>query len=468
MALPVFRANSAKAAGTGAVTPALPTGVVADDIVILVATTIAGGSISITANGSIATWTAVTGSPIDVASGEKLYVWWGRYSSGSTGPTVTPGGNHCCAATAAWSGCITTGDPVNNQATGTETTSDTSLSFATGISTSVNDCMVLLASSSGVDSNTAQHSAQANANLSGVVERADYQTNSGGGGGFELVEGGLATAGAIGTWTATLATASPKAYISFALKPPAGISYQTLDATEISVISLVSLSLYLRILSVIETSVVSLSRLISYFRTLSVTEIGITTLSKLLSTTLSVIETSIAMLDKVKIFLQTLSVIELSVPSLSRIITFIKTISATEISIPSLTIFSSYFRSLSVSEVSVSTLSRLLSYYRSLSITEISVPTIAAANIFFKIISTSTITIVSLTKNIFLNLSMSAISVGIAIINALENIIGIVKKRKKYLYFYDDDDDKERIKNKVLSAIKKLKNKGNIDLLNKI
>lgn len=213
-----FRNAGAKASGTGAVTPALPASMSADDIVILTATTIAGGSISITDNGSIAAWTAVTGSPIDVIGGDKLYVWWGRYASGSTGPTVTPGGDHICAGTTAWAN-VSTGTPIEAQNTGTETTSDTSLSFFTNFSTTSNGAMVILVSSSGADTTTAQHSNQANSSLTSIVERQDYETNSGGGGGFEVVEGYKATAGTAGTWTATLATVSPKAYISFAFTP---------------------------------------------------------------------------------------------------------------------------------------------------------------------------------------------------------------------------------------------------------
>src|SRR6266496_1089480 len=181
MAIPIFRAASAKAAGTGAVTPALPAGMSANDIVILCATTIAGGSISITANGSIGTWTAITGSPIDVTSGEKLYVWWGRWSSGSTGPTVTPGSDHCCAGTAAWSGCITDSTVINNQATGTEVTSDTSFSFATGISTTVANTLCLCICTSGVSSNTGQVPVMTNSSLASLASRLNINTNSGGG-----------------------------------------------------------------------------------------------------------------------------------------------------------------------------------------------------------------------------------------------------------------------------------------------
>lgn len=219
MALPVFRAASAKASGTGAVTPALPAGVAANDIVLLVATTIAGGSMSITANGSITTWNAVSGSPIDVASGEKLWVWWGRYASGSTGPTVTPGSDHSCACTLAYSGVDRGASPLEATATGTETTSDTSFSFATGVSTSGVNRLVLAVCSTGADSNTAQGSSEANSSLTSVASRANFCTNSGGGGGFDVIEGALAAAGSTGTFTATLGTATPKAYITFALIP---------------------------------------------------------------------------------------------------------------------------------------------------------------------------------------------------------------------------------------------------------
>ncbi len=215
-----FRAAGAEVTGTNAQAVALPTGVAANDIVILVASTIAGGSLSITANGSISTWTEITSSGLDVASGEKLYVWWGRYSSGSTGPTVSPGSDHIEAATVAYSGIVTSGSPVDISTTGTETVSDTSLSFATGVATSVDGTKVILVTTNGTDSNTnGQYSSEANTSLSAISERVDYSTASGGGGGIMVTEATKATAGTMGTWTSTLATASTKAYISFSLKP---------------------------------------------------------------------------------------------------------------------------------------------------------------------------------------------------------------------------------------------------------
>jgi hypothetical protein len=220
MALPIFRAAGTVAAGTtGAVTPGLPAGLVAGDVCILVGTTLVAGTLSITTVGSIGTWNAITGSPQDVAVGEKLYVWWGIYRDGSTAPQLTPGGDHAIARIAAYYK-VHTPAPIHTQAAGSETTSDTSFSFATGLTTTVNNCMILCAVTSGVDSGTAQFSgAFSNANLAGITTRLNNNTANGGGGGFALVEGSLASAGAVGTWAETLAGNSPKAYLSFALEP---------------------------------------------------------------------------------------------------------------------------------------------------------------------------------------------------------------------------------------------------------
>jgi hypothetical protein len=206
---------------TSAITVALPAGMSANDIVILVASTIAGGSITITADGSVTPWTPISGSPIDVTGGEKLYVWWGRYSSGSTGVTITPGGDHIVGRCVAYYNCYAGGSPIDVAATGTETTSDTSFSFATGLTTTYNNEMTITVCSTGNDpafDSTAQFSSWSGANLGTKTERMDNDVNEGGGGGFGLMEASLVANGAVGTVGATLAAASPKSYITFALR----------------------------------------------------------------------------------------------------------------------------------------------------------------------------------------------------------------------------------------------------------
>lgn len=214
-----FVGASAKAAATTGANPiGLPAGLAANDIVILVGTTIAGGSLSITTAGSI-TWFAIPANPIDVTGGEKLYAWWGRYVSGSTGPSITPGGDHSIGATFAYSGATRNARPIEVVATGTEATSDTSFSFATGLTSSLPNTWGVVIYSSGVDSNTGQGGTPANTSLTGVAMRAEYETSSGLGGGFVYADGLKAVAGTLGTWTDTMVSATAKAYLAFNIKP---------------------------------------------------------------------------------------------------------------------------------------------------------------------------------------------------------------------------------------------------------
>lgn len=216
MAVPVFRATGAKAAGTTSATPALPAGIQTNDILLLFAESNSGEAVTVpTPNGG--TWTQVTGSP-QASTDSRLTVFWSRYNGTQGAPTTGGTTDHVIAFIAAWSGCITSGDPWNITVGGVEDVSDTSLS-ATGGTTTVADCLVVITSSTGTDSDTAQHSAQANADLTSVTERQDVCTNTGGGGGVQATEGAKATAGTFGATTATLATASTKGFLSIALKP---------------------------------------------------------------------------------------------------------------------------------------------------------------------------------------------------------------------------------------------------------
>ena len=214
--------GSKASGGTSEVQVPLPSNIAVGDICILVATTVPAATVTITNSGG-GSWTALPGTPVNVMGGEKLYVWWRRHASGDSAPYVKASNDHVCAGIAAWRGCTATGSPIDvYPQTGTETWSDTSFGFATTVSTTVDGCMVIAICTSGADTNDAQFSGWANAQLSNVAERMDYFTNTTGGGGFGLAEGYKAFAGAVGTWSATLANASPKAYISFALKPSVG------------------------------------------------------------------------------------------------------------------------------------------------------------------------------------------------------------------------------------------------------
>ena len=221
MAAPTFRAAGAKVVGTtSALSVSAPAGVATGDLEILVVGTIAGGSVTITANGGSA-WTALTGSPIDVTAGEKLYVWWRIRQAGDSDPSVNAGSDHFIAARmAVTAGTFSSSSPIELAQAASETTSDTSFSFATTGSTSGVDRLCFCICTSGADSNTQQVPVMTNAALTSLTTRlANHQTNTGGGGGFGCTTGIRAAAGALGTFACTLAGVSPKSYLAFAVKP---------------------------------------------------------------------------------------------------------------------------------------------------------------------------------------------------------------------------------------------------------
>lgn len=220
---PLVRSVGAASPGlTTATTVAAPVGVHVGDLEILVATTIAGGTVTISNNGGSA-WTAHTSSPIDVTAGEKLHVWRRIRAAGDTNPQVTAASDHVQAwRIAIFKGTFDTTTPLEAMASGSEVTSDTSLSFATGVSTTVANCLVCLAASSGVDIATPQGGTDtANTSLTGVTATpiANYETANGLGGGGFFATGVLAAAGSTGTWTQTMVSATPKAYLTFAVRP---------------------------------------------------------------------------------------------------------------------------------------------------------------------------------------------------------------------------------------------------------
>jgi hypothetical protein len=233
MALPVFRAAGAKSEGTGgAVTVAAPAGVATGDLEILISTTVPAGSITVTTPGGSA-WTAMTGSPIDVSSGEELFVFWRIRQAGDSDPQVTPGSDHSCSGRLAYqAGTFSTSDPFEIETSSTETTSDTSFSWAPGVSTTDVDRLVLVISTTGADTGTGQIPVCTNAALASLASRANYCTASGGGGGFGCTEGAKAVAGDVGTFACTYAGASRKAYIAFAIKPLAPQTIAVGQATE--------------------------------------------------------------------------------------------------------------------------------------------------------------------------------------------------------------------------------------------
>lgn len=221
MAIPTFQAAGAFAKSQNAIAPAWPTHLTGDIGILLVQTS---NQAVVAPSG----WTEITGSPqgtgtAGAAGSTRLCAFWKRAASAAeTAPTVADSGNHQMGVILTFRGCITTGDPINISSGGVKTPASTSLTF-NSVTTTVSDCLIVLAVGSSTDANsTAEFSAWTNANLAGpsITEAFDTSGNTLNGGGIGAAYGGKATAGSTGTSTVTSVTSATYGFLTFALKPP--------------------------------------------------------------------------------------------------------------------------------------------------------------------------------------------------------------------------------------------------------
>jgi len=225
---PTFVAAGAVATSTGAITPALPSGIAANDILLLCLET-ANQAISIS-NQNGGTWTAVTNSPqgTGTAGGSGatcLTVFWSRYNGTQGAPTTSDSGNHQLGRIIAIRGAATSGNPWDVTAGGVDTSTGTTGSIP-GATTTVTNTLVVAALVTALPDadGTADFSAWTNANLTSLTERTDNTSSQGNGGGLGIATGVKAAAGAYGTTTVTCATGAKKGMLSIALKPAGGVS----------------------------------------------------------------------------------------------------------------------------------------------------------------------------------------------------------------------------------------------------
>jgi hypothetical protein len=95
------------------------------------------------------------------------------------------------------------------------------------ITTTVDNCFVVVVCSSAFDSLTGQFSGFTNAALTGLAQRLNTGDDAGNGGGFGVAAGVKTVAGAVGTTSVTLANSSKQGRVAFALKPAASSNPDT-------------------------------------------------------------------------------------------------------------------------------------------------------------------------------------------------------------------------------------------------
>jgi hypothetical protein len=147
-------------------------------------------------------------------------MFWKRHDGSESNPVVADSGDHNIAMVAGFRGCATTGDPWDQKITTADAVSNTGFS-AQGFTTTVPECLIVVAGCVATDIGTARFGSWANASLTSVTERFDQASIVGNGGGIGMATGIKATAGVVNATTATLVTASFNTSITLALKPPA-------------------------------------------------------------------------------------------------------------------------------------------------------------------------------------------------------------------------------------------------------
>lgn len=213
------------ASGAAAITPGVPTGLVANDILLCFVQS-SNEVISAPTNSGAGTWAEVTNSPNGVgtaatAGSVRLGVFWMRYTGASLGTvTVADTGNHTIAWIEDYRGCVTSGNPWNVTSGQTQTGTTTTATFPS-LTTTVGNCLIVFVVANAVDTATVQfNSIVSQGNLTSAINTADSipvvpvstivegNTTSGTGGGLGVGCGKLDAAGSAGTVQFTMVSSS--------------------------------------------------------------------------------------------------------------------------------------------------------------------------------------------------------------------------------------------------------------------
>lgn len=206
--------------GVGVINPAWPPGHRAGDIgLLLVQTDNEVATLSTPAGFTAQVTNSPQGTGVAAAIGStRLTVFWCRATSAAQAtPQVADSGDHQHARILVFRGCKPTGNPWNVTAGDVQAAADTSVENP-GVTTTVQNCLIVAMCAHGIDAAGAQFSAWACAALAGVVEISDVGTAQGNGGGIGVATGKKVTPGATGTITATVASTA-QARLTVALAP---------------------------------------------------------------------------------------------------------------------------------------------------------------------------------------------------------------------------------------------------------
>lgn len=209
MALPTVRGvSAAKAEGTTTVSPTIPSGTATGELMLLLCEYANTGTPTISAQAG-GNWTLVGNAEALSGTIAGIAVFYDYYNGTQTAPTVTTPGNHGLARIMTITGARAgEGSTLGGlSADLADTDLGTTCTLASGLTTTQNDCLIVLAAASN-DDNPTFGATWTNANLGSITVQVSDTTIQGNDGSLEVVTGTLATAGAVGTFTNTFTAAN--------------------------------------------------------------------------------------------------------------------------------------------------------------------------------------------------------------------------------------------------------------------
>jgi len=215
---PKFEAAGPFSTGTGDITVAWPPHNIGDIGLLFIEST--GGQ---AANlGTPAGFAAVDNSPQSTGAttaGTRITVYWCRATSTSmASPVVTDPSDHAMGVILRFSGVQESFNPWNITGGGVKASASTSVAI-TGVTTTVDNTLIVAGFTHSIDSGGAFASGWTNNTLISLLEQFDNGSTVGNGGGIAIATGTLYTAGASGTIDATTIS-SVNAFLTIALNPP--------------------------------------------------------------------------------------------------------------------------------------------------------------------------------------------------------------------------------------------------------
>jgi hypothetical protein len=217
---PYVLSHGALTSGTGAISPAVPPGYAAGDTFVMPVES---------ANQAIAApagWNEFTNSPqgtgaAGAAGGVRLGAFWRIATASESAPTIADTGDH----TGAQIICIRGADPAEATAGDVEASASTTATFP-GVTTLGDERLLLHLLAHDTDALTSRRvSGWSNSTLQFVAEVTDDVYATASGGGLAIAAGGMNTAGAIGSTTATLLSSVVQGRMTLAFPPAAAQAF---------------------------------------------------------------------------------------------------------------------------------------------------------------------------------------------------------------------------------------------------